>query len=85
MFGDALSWPARLIAINAGEDGSIVVGKILETSEYGFGYNAQSGEYGDLTSPLAIGGQLARHFMHVDSWHGTAEVVCRASFVLGDP
>jgi chaperonin GroEL (HSP60 family) len=26
----ALSWPARLIAINAGEDGSVVVGKILE-------------------------------------------------------
>jgi chaperonin GroEL len=45
----ALSWPARLIAINAGEDGSVVVGKILESSVYGFGYNAQSGEYGDLT------------------------------------
>jgi len=44
----ALSWPARLIAINAGADGSVVVGKILDNSEYGFGYNAQSGEYGDL-------------------------------------
>ena len=29
----ALSWPARLIAINAGEDGSVVVGKILETGD----------------------------------------------------
>jgi chaperonin GroEL len=50
----ALSWPARLIAINAGEDGSVVVGKILERATYGFGYNAQSGEYGDLTSQGVI-------------------------------
>ena len=50
----ALSWPARLIAINAGADGSIVVGKILENSEYSFGYNAQSGEYGDLISQGVI-------------------------------
>jgi chaperonin GroEL len=46
----ALSWPARLIAINAGEDGSVVVGKILERAAYSYGYNAQTGEYGDLTS-----------------------------------
>jgi chaperonin GroEL len=44
----ALSQPARQIALNAGEDGSIVVGKILESSAYGFGYNAQTGRYGDL-------------------------------------
>ena len=50
----ALSWPARLIAINAGEDGSIVVGKILDRATYAFGYNAQTGEYGDLTSQGVI-------------------------------
>jgi chaperonin GroEL len=50
----ALSWPARLIAINAGEDGAVVVGKILERATYSFGYNAQSGEYGDLTSQGVI-------------------------------
>ena len=50
----ALSWPARLIAANAGEDGAVVVGKILETATYGFGYNAQSGEYGDSTSQGVI-------------------------------
>src|ERR1700738_4059847 len=44
----ALSWPARQIAINAGEDGSIVVGKILENEQYVFGYDAQAGEYGNL-------------------------------------
>ena len=46
----ALSWPARQIAINAGEDGSIVVGKILEKDTYAFGFDAQTGEYGNLVS-----------------------------------
>ena len=46
----ALSWPARQIAVNAGEDGSIVVGKILEKDTYAFGYDAQTGEYGNLVS-----------------------------------
>jgi len=46
----ALSWPARQIALNAGEDGSVVVGKILERDQYGYGFDAQSGEYGNLVS-----------------------------------
>jgi chaperonin GroEL len=46
----AISWPARQIAINAGDDGSVVVGKILEKDNYGFGYDAQTGEYGNLVS-----------------------------------
>jgi chaperonin GroEL len=46
----ALSWPARQIAINAGDDGSIVVGKILEKDTYGFGYDAQTGEYVNMMS-----------------------------------
>src|SRR6202795_2535097 len=46
----AVSWPARQIAINAGEDGSIVVGKILERDTYGYGYDAQSGEYVNMMS-----------------------------------
>jgi hypothetical protein len=46
----AISWPTRQIAINAGEDGSIVVGKILEKDTYAFGYDAQAGEYGNLIS-----------------------------------
>ena len=44
----ALEAPARQIAQNAGEDGSVIVGKILENTDYAFGYDAQSGEYGDL-------------------------------------
>ena len=44
----AVQHPARQIVENAGADGSIVVGKILEKSDYSFGYDAQKDEYGDL-------------------------------------
>ena len=44
----ALSTPARQIAVNAGEDGSIIVGKILEQDQYGYGFDAQRGEYVDM-------------------------------------
>ncbi len=44
----ALSWPARQIAINSGEDGPVVVGKILDKEQYNYGFDAQNGEYGNL-------------------------------------
>jgi len=44
----ALQTPARQIATNAGEDGSVIVGKILENDSYGFGFDAQNGEYVDM-------------------------------------
>jgi chaperonin GroEL len=44
----ALQSPLRQIAENAGEDGAVVVGKILDKDEYNFGYNAATGEYGNL-------------------------------------
>jgi chaperonin GroEL len=46
----ALSWPARQIVINAGEDGSVVVGKILDKEQYNYGFDAQTGEYGNLVT-----------------------------------
>jgi chaperonin GroEL len=46
----ALSAPARQIAINSGEDGSVVVGKIVENDTYGYGFDAQSGEFGNLVT-----------------------------------
>jgi chaperonin GroEL len=46
----ALSWPARQIAINAGEDGSVIVGKILEKEQYSYGFDAQNLEYVNLVS-----------------------------------
>jgi chaperonin GroEL len=48
----ALQEPVRQIAQNAGDEGSVVVGKILENSSINFGYNAQTGEYGDM---IALG------------------------------
>ena len=36
------------LALNAGADGSIIVGKLQEAKDYAFGWNAQTGEYGDL-------------------------------------
>ncbi|MGD9542160.1 MAG: chaperonin GroEL [Methylocystis sp.] len=45
----AIQAPARQIVENAGGDGAVVVGKLLESGEYGFGFDAQKGEYGDLT------------------------------------
>jgi chaperonin GroEL len=44
----ALQSPARQIALNAGEDGSVIVGKVAEAKDYSAGWNAQTGEYGDL-------------------------------------
>jgi chaperonin GroEL len=50
----ALQAPARQIAENAGEDGAVIAGKILDSSDYTFGYNAQTGEYGDLVKQGVI-------------------------------
>ncbi|MGX9991234.1 MULTISPECIES: chaperonin GroEL [Rhizobium] len=44
----AIEAPVRQIAENAGAEGSIVVGKLREKSEFSYGWNAQTGEYGDL-------------------------------------
>ncbi|MCS6760724.1 MAG: chaperonin GroEL [Candidatus Devosia symbiotica] len=46
----ALQEPVRTIANNAGAEGSVVVGKILENNSITFGYNAATGEYGDLVA-----------------------------------
>jgi chaperonin GroEL len=43
----SLSEPARWIALNAGQEGSVIVAKIAELPA-GHGYNAATGEYGDL-------------------------------------
>jgi chaperonin GroEL len=47
---EAITWPARQIANNAGVEGSVVIAKILENDNNAYGYDAQSGEYGDLVS-----------------------------------
>ena len=44
----ALQSPLRQIAENAGVDGSVVAGKVLESTDPAFGFNAQTEEYGDM-------------------------------------
>jgi chaperonin GroEL len=44
----ALEAPLRQIAENAGVDGSVVAGKVRESNDLKFGYNAQTEEYGDM-------------------------------------
>jgi chaperonin GroEL len=44
----AIQVPARQIILNAGEDGSLVVGKLLESGDYNWGFNAATGEYQDM-------------------------------------
>ncbi len=46
----AIQAPARQIALNAGADGSLIVGKLLEKDDYSWGYNAATGEYQDLVA-----------------------------------
>ena len=50
----ALQAPLRQIAENAGVEGSVVVGKILENADPNFGFNAQTEEYGDLVAQGVI-------------------------------
>jgi len=44
----ALEEPARQIAHNAGFEGAVVIGKIRDSKDEHFGFNADSGEYGDM-------------------------------------
>jgi chaperonin GroEL len=44
----AVQAPLRQIAENAGEDGAVIAGKILDRDEYNWGYDAQAGEFKDL-------------------------------------
>ena len=45
---EALQAPLRQIAENAGVDGSVVAGKVIESNDPAFGFNAQTEEYGDM-------------------------------------
>ncbi|TGP20219.1 MULTISPECIES: chaperonin GroEL [unclassified Mesorhizobium] len=50
----ALETPVRQIAENAGAEGSIIVGRLRENGQFSFGWNAQTGDYGDLYSQGVI-------------------------------
>ncbi len=44
----AIEAPIRQIAANAGVEGAVIVGKVLEADDPNFGYNAQTGEFGNM-------------------------------------
>jgi chaperonin GroEL len=44
----AIQWPARYIVENAGIDAAVVVGKLVDHKDYAYGYDAQTGDYGDM-------------------------------------
>ncbi len=44
----AVQMPLRLIAENAGEDGAVISGKVLDKDQYNYGFDAQTGEFKDL-------------------------------------
>ena len=46
----AVQTPLRQIAENAGEDGAVIAGKVLENESYDFGFDAQNGDYKDLVA-----------------------------------
>ncbi|MDD1536319.1 MULTISPECIES: chaperonin GroEL [unclassified Bradyrhizobium] len=50
----AIQVPARQIVQNAGEDGSVIVGKLLESETYTWGFNAATGEYQDMVQAGVI-------------------------------
>ncbi len=45
---NAITVPCRTIVDNAGDDGVVIVGKLLESKDTNYGYNAQTGEYCDM-------------------------------------
>src|SRR5271165_4074224 len=44
----ALEEPARQIALNAGHEGAVVIGRVRDSKEENFGFNAETGDYGDM-------------------------------------
>src|SRR5437016_5181221 len=50
----ALEEPLRQIALNAGHEGAVVVGRVRESRDENFGFNAETGEFGDLVKAGVI-------------------------------
>jgi chaperonin GroEL len=44
----ALEEPMRQIALNAGHEGAVVVGRVRDSKDENFGFNAETGEFGDM-------------------------------------
>jgi chaperonin GroEL len=45
---EAIGWPMRQIALNAGDEPAMVAARVLRVADHAYGYDAQTGEYGDM-------------------------------------
>jgi len=50
----ALEEPTRQIAQNAGHEGAVVVGRIRDSKDENFGFNAETGEFGDMVKAALL-------------------------------
>jgi chaperonin GroEL len=76
----AVQMPLRQIAENAGEDGAVISGKILEHDEYNWGFDAQSGEFKDMVKagiidPTKVVRSALQHAASVGSLMLTTEAM----------
>ncbi len=76
----AVQMPLRQIAENAGEDGAVISGKILDKSEYNWGFDAQTGQFKDLVKagiidPTKVVRSALQHAASVGSLMVTTEAM----------
>jgi chaperonin GroEL len=76
----AVQMPLRQIAENAGEDGAVISGKVLDRSEYNWGFDAQTGEFKDLVKagiidPTKVVRSALQHAASVGSLMITTEAM----------
>ena len=76
----AVQMPLRQIAENAGEDGAVISGKILDKPEYNWGFDAQTGEFKDLVKagiidPTKVVRSALEHAASVGSLMVTTEAM----------
>ena len=76
----ALQAPLRQISENAGEDGAVIAGKVLDKDDYSWGFDAQSGEFKDLVKsgiidPTKVVRSALQHAASVSSLLITTEAM----------
>src|SRR6185312_14042325 len=76
----AVQMPLRQIAHNAGEDGAVISGKVLDRDEYNWGFDAQAGEFKDMVKagiidPTKVVRSALQHAASVGSMMITSEAM----------
>jgi chaperonin GroEL len=86
----AVQMPLRQIAVNAGEDGAVISGKILDKPEYNWGFDAQTGEFKDLVKagiidPTKVVRSALQHAASIGSLMVTTEAMVAERTANGGP